>query len=197
MWRSNVYHLLHIWCARTEVGIKSSASACLLPDFVQLPVAFFTRRLSLQLQLISGRSYIVTLWHGCFITKSICNTARVSKATLPKFTTKFRHRVVIHLPFSTGAQCLKHAIVLTYVSDSQVLTWQCASCMTMPIHNKVASLFMSHTLSQCLSKHINKKNVLIQGVTGGTDQTSGERSLGQTITKKPKTPISKVERFRR
>ena len=37
----------------------------------------------------------------------------------------------------------------------------------------------------------------IQGVTGGTDQTSGGCSLGQTIPKKPKTPISKVERFGR
>ena len=37
----------------------------------------------------------------------------------------------------------------------------------------------------------------IQGVTGGTDQTSGECSLGQTIPIYPKTPISKVERLRR
>ena len=37
----------------------------------------------------------------------------------------------------------------------------------------------------------------LQGVTGGTDQTSGECSLGQTIPIKPKTPISKVERLRR
>ena len=33
----------------------------------------------------------------------------------------------------------------------------------------------------------------IQSVTGGTDQTSGECSLGQTIPIKPKTPISKVQ----
>ena len=37
----------------------------------------------------------------------------------------------------------------------------------------------------------------IQGVTGGTDQTSGECSLGQTIPIEPKTPISKVEWLRR
>ena len=37
----------------------------------------------------------------------------------------------------------------------------------------------------------------IQGVTGGTDQTSGGCSLCQTITKKPKTPISKVQWLRR
>ena len=37
----------------------------------------------------------------------------------------------------------------------------------------------------------------IQGVTGGTDQTSGGCSLCETIPKKPKTPISKVERFGR
>ena len=38
---------------------------------------------------------------------------------------------------------------------------------------------------------------VIQGVTGGTDQTLGECSLGQTIPIKPKTTISKVERLRR
>ena len=41
------------------------------------------------------------------------------------------------------------------------------------------------------------KKPIIQGVTGGTDQTSGGCSLGQTIPKNTKTPISKVERFRR
>ena len=35
----------------------------------------------------------------------------------------------------------------------------------------------------------------IQGVTGGTDQTSGGCSLCYSIPKNPKTPISKVERF--
>ena len=39
--------------------------------------------------------------------------------------------------------------------------------------------------------------VYIQGVTGGTDQTSGGCSLCETIPKKPKTPIPKVERFGR
>ena len=39
--------------------------------------------------------------------------------------------------------------------------------------------------------------VYIQGVTGGRDQTSGGCSLCETIPKKPKTPISKVERFGR
>ena len=37
----------------------------------------------------------------------------------------------------------------------------------------------------------------IQGVTGGTDQTSGECSLGQTIPIQPKTPISKVQWLQR
>jgi len=37
----------------------------------------------------------------------------------------------------------------------------------------------------------------IQGVTGGTDQISGGCSLCETIPKKPKTPIPKVERFGR
>jgi len=37
----------------------------------------------------------------------------------------------------------------------------------------------------------------IQGVPGGKDLTSGECSLGQTITIKPKTPISKVRWLRR
>jgi hypothetical protein len=37
----------------------------------------------------------------------------------------------------------------------------------------------------------------IQSVTGRTDQTSGECSLGQTIPIKPKTPISKVKRLQR
>ena len=41
------------------------------------------------------------------------------------------------------------------------------------------------------------KACYIQGVTGGTDQTSGGCSLCETIPKKPKTPISKVERFGR
>ena len=39
--------------------------------------------------------------------------------------------------------------------------------------------------------------VYIQRVTGGTDQTSGGCSLCETISKKTKTPISKVERFGR
>ena len=39
--------------------------------------------------------------------------------------------------------------------------------------------------------------IYIQGVTGGTDQTSGECSLGQTIPIQPKTPMSKVEWLRR
>ena len=39
--------------------------------------------------------------------------------------------------------------------------------------------------------------IRIQGVTGGTDQTSGECSLGQTIPILPKTPISKDERLQR
>ena len=39
--------------------------------------------------------------------------------------------------------------------------------------------------------------IYIQGVTGGRDQTSGGCSLCETIPKKPKTPISKVERFGR
>jgi len=37
----------------------------------------------------------------------------------------------------------------------------------------------------------------IQGVTGGTDQTSGGCSLCQTIPKNPKIPISKVQWLRR
>ena len=41
------------------------------------------------------------------------------------------------------------------------------------------------------------RNRDIQGVTGGMCETSGECSLGQTIPKNPKTPISKVERLRR
>ena len=39
--------------------------------------------------------------------------------------------------------------------------------------------------------------VCIHGVTGGTDQTSGECSLGHTIPIYPKTPISKVQWLRR
>ena len=39
--------------------------------------------------------------------------------------------------------------------------------------------------------------IYIQVVTGGRDQTSGGCSLCETIPKKPKTPISKVERFGR
>jgi hypothetical protein len=39
--------------------------------------------------------------------------------------------------------------------------------------------------------------IYIYGVTGVKDQTSGECSLCLTIPKKPKTPISKVERLRR
>ena len=39
--------------------------------------------------------------------------------------------------------------------------------------------------------------IYTQGVAGGTDQTSGECSLGQTIQIEPKTPISKVERLQR
>ena len=37
----------------------------------------------------------------------------------------------------------------------------------------------------------------IQGVTGGTDQTSEECSFGHTIPIQPKTPISKVQWLRR
>ena len=37
----------------------------------------------------------------------------------------------------------------------------------------------------------------IQGVPGGKDLTPGGCSLGQTITIKPKTPISKVQWLRR
>ena len=40
-------------------------------------------------------------------------------------------------------------------------------------------------------------NVFIQGVTEGREQTSGGCSLCENIPKKPKTPISKVERFGR
>ena len=49
----------------------------------------------------------------------------------------------------------------------------------------------------CMYVHKCVKFVNIQGVTGGTDQTSGGCSLCETIPKKPKTPISKVERFGR
>jgi len=38
---------------------------------------------------------------------------------------------------------------------------------------------------------------LIQGVTGGRDQTSGGCSLCETIPKKPKTPTSKIVRRQR
>ena len=38
--------------------------------------------------------------------------------------------------------------------------------------------------------------LFIQGVTGGTDQTSGGCSLGQTIPKNPKPPKSKVQWLR-
>ena len=75
----------------------------------------------------------------------------VSKAIFPQVHYKIQHHVVIHLPFSTGTQCFLHALVMKFVSDSQVLTWQYASCMMMPIRNTAATLFMSHTSSQCLN----------------------------------------------
>jgi len=39
----------------------------------------------------------------------------------------------------------------------------------------------SHVVTVCVCVCVYKQTVYIQGVTGGTDQTSGECSLGQTI----------------
>ena len=71
------------------------------------------------------------------------------------------------------------------------------------VHTGVYMLIMLniHCTSGIPLKHFPCKRMAarsrIRGVAGRTDQTSGGCSLGETIPKKPKTPISKVERFGR